>query len=46
MKLRFWRKNKKHKKSKEILADVDLEMHKEAMRLERQRRKNKEISVV
>jgi hypothetical protein len=40
------RKNRKHKKARELLANIDLEMHKEAMRLERQRHKNKEISVV
>jgi hypothetical protein len=39
-------KNRKHKKSRELLADIDLEMYKEAMRLERERHKNKEISVV
>jgi hypothetical protein len=50
------RKNIKHKKSREVLAEweqleaetlaVDLEMHKEAMRLERERHKDKEFSLV
>jgi hypothetical protein len=39
-------KNRKHKKSKEVLQDVDLEMHKEAMRLERERRKNREFFII
>jgi len=40
------RKNKSNKKSREVLADIDLEMHKEAMRLERERHKNKEVYVI
>ena len=39
-------KNKKRKKSKELLEDVDLEMHKEAMRLEKERRKRREFFVI
>lgn len=43
MNLMFWRKNRKNKKSRDVLADIDLKMHEEAMRLERKRRKNKEV---
>jgi len=39
-------KNRKHKKSREVLADVDLKLHKEAMRLEKERSKNKEVYVI
>jgi len=37
------RRNKKHKKSEETLADIHLEMYKEAMRLERERRKERDF---
>lgn len=40
------RKSRKHKKAREVLGDIDLEMHKEAMRLETERRRDKEFSVV
>lgn len=50
-------KNRKHKKSREealaslynkrlVLANLDLGMYKEAMRLERERRKNREFHVI
>jgi hypothetical protein len=40
------RKNRKHKKSEEALADIHLEVYKEAMRLERERRKSREFFVI
>jgi len=40
------RKNRKHKKSEEALADIHLKVYKEAMHLERERRKDKEFFVV
>jgi len=40
------RKNRKRKKSKEALEDIDLKMHKEAMRLEKERRKRREFFVI
>ena len=53
---RMKRKTIKRKKFREVLAQweqleaetlaVDLEMHKEAMRLERERRKNREFFVI
>jgi len=46
-------KNRKHKKSRGVLykyraslASLDLEMYKEAMRLERERRKSREFFVI
>jgi len=34
---KFFRKRKRRRKARDILAEVDLDMHREAMRLERKR---------